>query len=71
MMAKCGDCGHLASWNSYFGAYYCSVCGNYFGLSPEPKYDICKDNVMCCDDDCQACANRIYQEYMKLKEKTR
>ena len=26
----CPKCGNLISYNSYFGAYYCSVCGEYF-----------------------------------------
>ena len=26
----CPRCGNLISYNSYFGAYYCSVCGEYF-----------------------------------------
>lgn len=67
-MIICKWCGHLASWNSYFGAYYCSMCGDYF-VPDVPQYDLCKDNMMCCDDDCQKCANRIYQQYMKLKQK--
>ena len=29
---------------------------------------LCKDNLLCCDDNCQACANRIYVDYQKLKE---
>lgn len=28
---------------------------------------LCKDNTLCCDDNCSKCANRIYQEYKKLK----
>ena len=34
-MLLCKKCGHLASYNSYFGAYYCSVCGEYF----QPQYE--------------------------------
>ena len=26
----CPKCGNLISYNSYFGAYYCSMCGEYF-----------------------------------------
>ena len=26
----CPRCGNLISYNSYFGIYYCSVCGEYF-----------------------------------------
>ena len=26
----CPKCGNLIGYNSYFGAYYCSVCGEYF-----------------------------------------
>ena len=29
-MITCKKCGNLASYNSYFGKYYCSVCGEYF-----------------------------------------
>ena len=35
MMLLCKKCGNLASYNSYFGAYYCSTCGEYF----QPQYD--------------------------------
>lgn len=27
---RCPKCNHLASYNSYFKAYYCSMCGDYF-----------------------------------------
>jgi hypothetical protein len=27
---------------------------------------LCKDNLICCDDDCCKCANRVYQSYLKL-----
>lgn len=33
-MMICKKCGNIASYNSYFGKYYCSVCGEYF----LPKY---------------------------------
>jgi hypothetical protein len=29
--------------------------------------DLCKDNVICCDDNCQRCANLIYNKYMEQK----
>lgn len=29
---------------------------------------LCKDNVLCCDDNCQRCANLIYQDYKSLLE---
>lgn len=29
-MIACKRCGNLASYNSYFGRYYCSMCGEYF-----------------------------------------
>lgn len=29
------------------------------------EYNLCKDNVMCCDDNCQSCAQRIYEKYME------
>lgn len=29
------------------------------------KYNLCEDNIMCCDDNCQACAQRIYEKYME------
>lgn len=25
------------------------------------EYKLCKDNVICCDDDCRRCANRAYE----------
>lgn len=28
---------------------------------------LCRDNVVCCDDNCKRCANLIYKEYLKLK----
>ena len=28
---------------------------------------LCKDNVLCCDDNCQRCANLIYNKYMEQK----
>ena len=31
--------------------------------------DLCKDNSVCCDDNCQECAKRIYSAYMKIKRK--
>lgn len=31
------------------------------------EYSICKDNVICCDDNCQRCANLIYNKYMEQK----
>ena len=34
----------------------------------EKNLNLCKDNTVCCDDDCLKCANRIYQEYKRLKE---
>jgi len=33
------------------------------------KYDLCKDNEVCCDDNCQRCAQLIYNKYMELKAK--
>lgn len=28
---------------------------------------LCKDNVICCDDNCKRCANLIYQKYLEQK----
>ena len=28
---------------------------------------LCKDNVICCDDNCQRCANLIYDKYIEQK----
>ena len=28
---------------------------------------LCKDNIICCDDNCKRCANLIYKEYLKAK----
>lgn len=33
------------------------------------KHDLCADNVICCDDNCQRCAKLIYERYMEQKEK--
>ena len=29
---------------------------------------LCKDNVLCCDDNCKRCANLIYGKYMEQKD---
>ena len=29
---------------------------------------LCKDNIICCDDNCKRCANLVYKENLKLKE---
>ena len=29
---------------------------------------LCKDNLMCCDDNCKRCANLVYREYLNLKD---
>ena len=29
---------------------------------------LCKDNVICCDDNCKRCANLIYEKDMKQQE---
>ena len=34
-MMTCDKCGKLMSYNSYFGAYYCSSCGNLFRTNPK------------------------------------
>ena len=31
------------------------------------KNNLCKDNIICCDDNCQRCANLIYNQYIKLQ----
>lgn len=30
--------------------------------------ELCKENVICCDDNCKRCANLIYQDYRKLQK---
>ena len=35
----------------------------------EKEYNLCADNSLCCDDDCQKCANRIYKAYCREHEK--
>ena len=35
----CPRCGNLISYNSYFGAYYCSMCGEYFSESKKTNAD--------------------------------
>ena len=32
------------------------------------KYNLCLDNLICCDDNCQRCAQLIYQKYREQKE---
>ena len=32
------------------------------------EHNLCKDNIFCCDDDCQRCANLIYNRYMEQQE---
>lgn len=29
---------------------------------------LCKDNLLCCDDNCKRCANLIYNKYMEQQE---
>lgn len=29
--------------------------------------ELCRDNIICCDDNCKRCANLIYQKYKKQK----
>lgn len=31
------------------------------------KFELCKDNLICCDDNCQRCANLIYKERNRIK----
>lgn len=31
------------------------------------EFSLCKDNVLCCDDNCQRCANLIYNKYIEQK----
>lgn len=35
----------------------------------EKEHNLCADNSLCCDDDCQKCANRIYKAYCREREK--
>ena len=30
---------------------------------------LCRDNTVCCDDNCARCANLVYQGYLALKKK--
>ena len=32
---------------------------------------LCKDNIICCDDNCQRCANLIYNKYVELQEENK
>ena len=32
------------------------------------KNKLCKDNLICCDDNCQRCANLIYLKYLEQQE---
>lgn len=38
------------------------------GVTILSEHDLCMDNVMCCDDNCQACAKRIYKAYCRVHE---
>lgn len=29
---------------------------------------LCKDNLICCADNCRRCANLIYEQYLKAQE---
>lgn len=32
---------------------------------------LCEDNIICCDDNCQRCANLIYNKYLELQEENK
>ena len=32
---------------------------------------LCKDNLICCDDNCKRCANLVYRDYLKLKKRVK
>lgn len=32
------------------------------------KTQLCRDNALCCDDNCTRCANLVYQGYLSLKK---
>lgn len=52
------------TWNTHGVANYLlnhGVCV----LPCKDNHDLCADNVMCCDDDCQKCAKRIYKAYCR------
>lgn len=31
------------------------------------EFNLCKDNTICCDDDCIRCANLIYEQFVHCK----
>lgn len=33
-------------------------------------FPLCKDNVICCNDDCRGCANAVYRAYIKRRIKS-
>ena len=33
--------------------------------------ELCKDNALCCDDNCQKCAQRIYKAYCNERNKNK
>ena len=39
------------------------------GVTIWNEQDLCEDNVMCCDDDCQKCAKRIYKAYCRERDR--
>lgn len=54
-----------------FGVEGATIAAEYLvanGVTILGEHDLCMDNVMCCDDNCQACAKRIYKAYRRARE---
>jgi hypothetical protein len=73
----CGGVGYITPNTTSVSPVQCPVCMGvgdvvYYAnveTVAEPVYDLCKDNAMCCDDDCKKCAQRVYKAYMKERQK--
>lgn len=37
-------------------------------VKPCDELELCKDNTMCCDEDCVRCINNLYRKYLSLKD---
>jgi hypothetical protein len=70
----CGGVGYLTVNTTSESPVQCPICMGvgavvHVETTEEPEYDLCKDNAMCCDDDCKKCAQRVYKAYMKERQK--
>lgn len=52
-----------------FGVEGSAIAAEHLVSNGVTIWNICKDNAMCCNDDCQKCAQRIYKAYYKERNK--